>query len=221
MLSVNADVMIRTLLLVGCITLFSALGARSGDVVLAANAVLWNLFMIGGFFLDGFATAAETLCGQAVGARDETGFRRAARLSLAWCLAFGAAIAALFLVTGSAFIDAVTTSPEVRATARIYLVPAALAPFVAALPFAFDGIYIGATWTRAMRNLMVAATAGYALALLAFHGLGLGNAGLWAAFLILLGGRGIGQALAYPGLTRRTFSPGATADLRGAVHQGR
>ncbi|GJD32062.1 DNA damage-inducible protein F [Methylobacterium adhaesivum] len=219
MLSVNADVMIRTLLLVACIAAFSALGARSGDVVLAANAVLWNLFMIGGFFLDGFATAAETLCGQAVGARDADGFRRAARLSLVWCLAFGAAIAGAFLVVGHPFIDAVTTSPEVREMARIYLVPAALAPFVAALPFAFDGIYIGATWTRAMRNLMVAATAGYALALLAFHELGLGNAGLWAAFLILLGGRGIGQALAYPGLARRTFSPTADAYLTPGVHQ--
>ena len=219
MLSVNADVMIRTLLLVACIAAFSALGARSGDVVLAANAVLWNLFMIGGFFLDGFATAAETLCGQAVGARDAEGFGRAARLSLVWCLAFGAAIAGAFLVVGHPFIDAVTTSPEVREMARIYLVPAALAPFVAALPFAFDGIYIGATWTRAMRNLMVAATAGYALALLAFHELGLGNAGLWAAFLILLGGRGIGQALAYPGLARRTFSPTADAYLTPGVHQ--
>ena len=219
MLSVNADVMIRTLLLVACIAAFSALGARSGDVVLAANAVLWNLFMIGGFFLDGFATAAETLCGQAVGARDADGFRRAARLSLVWCLAFGAAIAGAFLVVGHPFIDAVTTSPEVREMARIYLVPAALAPFVAALPFAFDGIYIGATWTRAMRNLMVAATAGYALALLAFHELSLGNAGLWAAFLILLGGRGIGQALAYPGLARRTFSPTADAYLTPGVHQ--
>ncbi|KQO74601.1 MATE family efflux transporter [Methylobacterium sp. Leaf88] len=207
MLSVNADVMIRTLLLVGCITLFSALGARSGDVVLAANAVLWNLFMIGGFFLDGFATAAETLCGQAVGARDEARFRRAATLSLLWCLAFGGAIAGGFLLAGNAFIDAVTTSPEVRAMARLYLLPAALAPFLAALPFAFDGIYIGATWTRAMRNLMLVASAAYGLALLAAHAAGLGNGGLWLSFLILLAGRGISQALAYPGLTRRTFSP--------------
>lgn len=206
MLSVNADVMIRTLLLVGCIALFSALGARSGDVVLAANAVLWNLFMIGGFFLDGFATAAETLCGQAVGAGDEVGFRRAARLSLLWCLGFGAAIAAGFLAIGQIFIDAVTTSPEVRDTARLYLVPAALAPFVAALPFAFDGIYIGATWTRAMRNLMVVASAGYGIALFAAHAMGFGNAGLWFAFLTLLGGRGVSQALAYPNLVRRTFS---------------
>jgi MATE family multidrug resistance protein len=213
MLSVNADVMIRTLLLVGCITLFSALGARSGDVVLAANAVLWNLFMIGGFFLDGFATAAETLCGQAVGARDEARFRRAARLSLIWCLAFGGAIAGGFLVAGNAFIDAVTTSPEVRAMARLYLLPAALAPLMAAVPFAFDGIYIGATWTRAMRNLMLVATALYGVALFSAHAAGLGNGGLWLSFLILLAGRGISQGLAYPGLTRRTFAPAGEISL--------
>jgi MATE family multidrug resistance protein len=211
MLSVNADVMVRTLLLVACITLFSALGARSGDVVLAANAVLWNLFMIGGFFLDGFATAAETLCGQAVGARDEARFRCAAGLSLAWCLVFGAVIAGGFLIAGNAFIDAVTTNPEVRTMARLYLLPAALAPLLAAVPFAFDGIYIGATWTRAMRNLMLAASAAYGLALIAVHSFSLGNGGLWLSFLILLAGRGVSQALAYPSLTRRTFGPAVPA----------
>jgi MATE family multidrug resistance protein len=141
-----------------------------------------------------------------VGARDEARFRRAATLSLLWCLAFGGAIAGGFLLAGHAFIDAVTTSPEVRAMARIYLLPAALAPFLAALPFAFDGIYIGATWTRAMRNLMLVASAVYGLALVAAHAVGLGNGGLWLSFLILLAGRGISQALAYPGLTRRTFA---------------
>lgn len=217
MISVNADVMVRTLLLVGSIALFSALGARAGDVTLAANAVLWNLFLIGGFFLDGFATAAETLCGQAVGAGDEAGFRRATRLSLAWCLVFGVAVAALFLVYGEAFIASVTTNREVRETAMLYLVPAALAPFVAALPFAFDGIYVGATWTRAMRNLMIAATLVYAGVLVAVQAAGLGNGGLWFAFLCLLGARGIGQALAYPGLVRRTFGAQATGRATGRV----
>lgn len=206
MLSVNADVMIRTLLLVASIALFSALGARAGDVTLAANAVLWNLFLVGGFFLDGFATAAETLCGQAVGARDEAAFRRAVRLSLTWCIAFGGAIAGLFLLGGDRVIDAVTTNPEVREAARLYLVPAALAPLVAALPFAFDGIYVGATWTRAMRNLMLAATLTYGAILLATQGAGWNNTGLWLSFLGLLGARGVGQALAYPGLVARTFA---------------
>ena len=205
-LAVNADVIVRTLALVGGIVLFSALGARQGDVILAANAVLWNLFLIGGFFLDGFATAAEALCGQALGARDRTTFARAARLSLAWCLAFGIGVSLLALAAGGSFIDAVTTSPAVRETARHYLLLAALAPFVAAAPFAYDGIYIGATWTRAMRNLMLAALLAYGVALGAVQALGLGNTGLWLAFLGFLAARGIGQALAYPGLARRAFA---------------
>ncbi|MFK5599627.1 MATE family efflux transporter [Methylobacterium sp. HMF5984] len=206
-LAVNGDVIVRTLALVSGIVLFSSLGARQGDAVLAANAVLWNLFLIGGFFLDGFATAAEALCGQAVGGRDAGGFRKASALSLGWCLGFGLGVSLLALVGGHAFIDFVTTSEPVRAVARRYL-PLAAAPFVAALPFAYDGIYIGATWTRAMRNLMLAALAAYCAALVLVQGLNLGNAGLWLAFLAFLGARGIGQALAYPGLARRTFLPG-------------
>ena len=209
-LAVNGDVIVRTLALVSGIVLFSALGARQGDAVLAANSVLWNLFLIGGFFLDGFATAAEALCGQAVGGRDASGFRKASALSLGWCLGFGLGVSLLALVGGHAFIDFVTTSEPVRAVARRYLPLAAAAPFVAALPFAYDGIYIGATWTRAMRNLMLAALAAYCATLVLVQGLQLGNAGLWLAFLSFLGARGIGQALAYPGLARRTFLPDPT-----------
>ena len=210
-LSVNVDVIVRTLALVAAIIIFSALGARSGDTILAANAVLWNLFLIGGFFLDGFATAAETLCGQAVGARDEEAFRKAAALSLRWCLGFGVAVSAIAWFGGGPFIDAVTTSPEVREAARRYLPAAALAPLIAALPFAFDGIYIGATWTRAMRDLMLAALLAYGGMLVVARLGEFGNGGLWAAFLGFLAARGIGQALAYPGLTRRTFPGGAPA----------
>ncbi|MCJ2015786.1 MATE family efflux transporter [Methylobacterium sp. J-076] len=205
-LSVNADVILRTLAIIAAIVLFSALGARQGDVILAANAVLWNLFLIGGFFLDGFATAAETLCGQSVGARDARGFRAAASLSLRWCLGFGLAVGLAALTGGAAFIDFVTTNGPVREAARAYLPLAALAPVAAAAAFAYDGIYVGATWTRAMRNLMLLALAAFGVALAVVQTLGLGNAGLWVAFVVFLAARGLGQAIAYPGLARRTFA---------------
>ncbi|GEP08733.1 MATE family efflux transporter [Methylobacterium gnaphalii] len=204
-LKINADVLIRTLALVAAIVLFSAVGARFGDVTLAANAVLWNLFLIGGFFLDGFTVASEAACGQAVGARDRQAFAVAARLSLLWSLGFGIGVSLLFLVIGHAFIDTVTTNPAVRAAAYTYLPLAAAAPFFAALPFAMDGIFIGATWTRAMRDLMLAAVTAYLLALAGFQGLGWGNTGLWTAFLLFLAARGIGQGLLYSRLSRRTF----------------
>ena len=203
MLAVNRDVMIRTAALVSAFTLFASLGARSGDVTLAANAVLQNMFLIGSYFLDGFATAAETLCGQAAGAGAETTFRRAVRLSLTWCLGFGLCVAVLFYSGGDWFIDTVTTNPAVRATAREFLVFAALSPLVGAPAFAYDGIYVGATWTVAMRNLMLVAFALYLVAVVSLSSLG--NAGLWIALLMFFGARAGGQAWLYPRLTRRTF----------------
>jgi MATE family multidrug resistance protein len=204
MLAVNRDIMIRTMALLAAFAIFTSLGARAGDVTLAANAVLYNLFLIGGYFLDGFATAAETLCGQSLGARDEGAFRRAVRLSLGWSLGFGLFVSTVFLVGGGAFIDFVSTNPQVRAYAREFLVFAALTPLFGAAAFAFDGIYIGATWTKPMRNLMLAAFGAYAATLLATRGLG--NSGLWIGFLLFLALRSLGQAALAPGLTRRSFA---------------
>jgi MATE family multidrug resistance protein len=203
-LAMNRDIMIRNVALILAFSIFSAMGARSGDVTLAANAVLYNMFLIGGYFLDGFATAAETLCGQCIGARDERGFRRAIRLSLGWSLGFGLAVSALFLIAGGPFIDFVSTNPDVRAYARHYLVFAALTPLMGAAAFAFDGIYTGATWTRSMRDLMLIAFAVYAGILLAAGSLG--NTALWIALLAFLSARGLGQFLLYPRLARKTFA---------------
>ncbi len=203
-LAMNRDIMIRNVALILAFSIFCALGARSGDVTLAANAVLYNMFLIGGYFLDGFATAAETLCGQSIGARDERGFRRAIRLSLGWSLGFGLAVSAIFLIGGGMFIDLVSTNPDVRSYAREYLIFAALTPFFGAAAFAFDGIYTGATWTRSMRDLMVAAFLAYGAVLLAAGSLG--NTALWIALLVFLSARGIGQFILYPRLAKRTFA---------------
>lgn len=202
-LAMNRDIMIRNVALLLAFAIFSSYGARSGDVTLAANAVLYNIFLIGGYFLDGFATAAETLCGQSLGARDERGFRRAIRLSLAWSFGFGLALSAFFVIGGGAFIDFVSTNPEVRSFARDYLIFAAITPLAGAAAFTFDGIYTGATWTRAMRDLMLISFTLYAAALFALGSLG--NTGLWIAMLGFLSTRSIGQAALYPRLTRRAF----------------
>ena len=203
-LAMNRDIMIRNVALILAFSIFSALGARSGDVTLAANAVLYNMFLIGGYFLDGFATAAETLCGQCIGARDERSFRRAIHLSLGWSLGFGLAVSGLFLIGGGIFIDFVSTNPDVRAYARDYLVFAALTPLFGAAAFAFDGIYTGATWTRSMRDLMVIAFAVYGAILLAAGNLG--NTALWIALLTFLSARGLGQFILYPRLAKKTFA---------------
>jgi MATE family multidrug resistance protein len=203
-LAVNRDIMIRTIALAAAFAIFTAMGARTGDVTLAANAVLYNMFLIGGYFLDGFATAAETLCGQAVGARNRTAFERAVRLSLVWSLGFGVLVSLMFLTGGGLFIDFVSTNEEVRAHARSFLVFAAMTPLFGAAAFAYDGIYIGATWTRALRDLMLVAFALYGATLLL--GRDWGNEGLWTAFLVFLLVRGTGQAVLCPRLTRKTFA---------------
>lgn len=122
----------------------------------------------------------------------------------------------LALAGGHGFIDFVTTSGPVREAARGYLPLAALAPLAAAAPFAYDGIYVGATWTRAMRDLMLCALIAYCAVLALVQALGLGNTGLWLAFIAFLGARGIAQALAYPGLARRTFPEASPRAVRTA-----
>lgn len=204
MLLVNRDVAIRSITLLLAFGFFTAQGARSGDLTLAANAVLYNLFLFGSYFLDGFATAAEQLCGQAVGARDEKGFRKVVRLVLALSLATGTLVFTLFVTAGPEFIDFVSTNPDVRAEARDFLIFAALAPLIGAAAFAFDGIYIGATWTRQMRDLMLLSFALY-LGVFAVTR-GWSNEGLWLAFVCFLGVRGLGQALLYPRLSARAFA---------------
>lgn len=205
MLAINGDVMIRSAALLIAYAVFASRGTRSGDAVLAANAVLQNIFLMGSYFLDGFSTAAEILCGQCLGARDEPAFRRAVRLVLAISVGFGAAVTVLLFLGGTRLIEAVTTSVAVRDIAGSFLPYAALSPLVGAAAFAFDGIYLGATWSAAMRNLMLAALAIYLIVLALAQGLG--NHGLWIALLTFLGARGVGQAWLYPRLSRRAFTP--------------
>lgn len=204
MLAVNRDIMIRTAALIAAFLFFTARGARAGDATLAANAVLHNFTLVGSFFLDGMATAAEQLCGQAYGARDRTGFSRAVKLVLGWGFVFGVAATLLFFAIGSWMIDVMTASEDVRAVARQFLWLAALAPVCGVMAFCYDGIYIGATWARDMRNLMVAALAIYLAAW--WFTQPLDNMGLWIAILVFFISRGALQAARYPALVKAPFA---------------
>jgi MATE family multidrug resistance protein len=203
MLAINRDIMIRTAAIIAAFAFFTAQGARAGDVALAANAVLHNFILIGSFFLDGFATAAEQLCGRAVGARDGQAFAQATNRVLAWGFLFGAATTLLFLLIDGSLIDIITTSDAVRQAARQFMLIAALAPVLGVAAYAFDGIYIGATWARDMRNLMLAALAIYLATWWALRPYG--NGGLWLALLTFLAARGLLQAARYPRLRSATF----------------
>jgi multidrug resistance protein, MATE family len=197
--AVNGDILIRSLLLQGILISFLFLGAGLGDVRLAANQVLLQFLQFTAYAMDGFAFGAETLVGQAMGARRRAALRRAARLASLWGLATGAALAAVFALAGPALIDVMTTAEEVRATARAYLPWVVLAPLLGAAPFMLDGIFIGATRTRDMRNMMAVSAAVYAAAV-ALLLPAFGNHGLWLALNVSFVVRGLTLWLRYPGL---------------------
>ena len=198
---VNSDILLRSLLLQSVMVSFLFFAARFGDVQLAANHVLLLFLSIIAHGLDGFAFAAETLVGQALGRKSQRAVRRAAVLAGAWTLGTGAALGLVFWLFGGAIVDLMTTSPEVRATARLYLPWLALLPVAAAAPFVLDGVFIGATRTGDMRNMMGVSAAIYfacAVALMPVFG----NHGLWAAFVISFVARGVTLGVKYPALER-------------------
>src|SRR6202011_2755879 len=145
---VNRDIMIRTAALISAFLFFTAQGARSGDVTLAANAVLNNFLLVNAFFLDGLANAAEQLCGRAYGARDRGGFSTAVRLVLLWGFGFAVAVTAIFALFGGSLIDIMTASEAVRHGARDHLWFVVLAPLLAVFAFGYDGIYLGARYAQ-------------------------------------------------------------------------
>ena len=198
---VNTDILIRSLLLQAIFVSFLLLGARFGDVPLAANQILLQFMSITAFALDGFAFAAETLVGQAMGARRRAALRRAAVLCSVWAFVSGALLAVVFAGFGGAIIDVMTTAEPVRETARIYLSYMVLAPVLGVAPFMLDGIFIGATRTRDMRNMMALSLLTYAITAALLIPL-FGNHGLWLALLISFVARAVTLGLRYPALER-------------------
>ena len=200
----NRDLFARTLLLTGAILMLVRDGAHEGPVVLAANGILYQLFILSALILDGFESSAQVLCGEAVGARNRARFDRLVRALILWGLAFGATISLVYALAGAPFAASFSTDPAVTATTLHYLPWAVLLPLLGVTSYVFDGIYIGATWTRAMLLTMAAAFALYGLLLLVTGPLG--NHGLWLAFTLFLVARAAGQAALLPRLKRQTFA---------------
>jgi len=199
MLAVNTDIMVRSVLLQAAFLSFLFLGAGLGDATLAANQVLLQFLHVTAYALDGFAFAAETLVGQALGAGRRTALRRAAILTSLWGVGIVAVLALAFAFAGGLIIDIMTKAPEVRLLARDYLPWMVLAPLIGIASWMLDGVFIGATRTRDMRIAMIISTAIYALAVALLLPLW-GNNGLWAALMIFFAARAVTLALRYPAL---------------------
>lgn len=210
MFSVNRDVTIRTACLIITFSFFTAQGARAGDLALASNAVLISITLIFIYMLDGFAFAAETLVGQAVGAQRPDRFRDAIKVSTLWGVGCALVFSAILWFGGGALIDFTTEDPPVRELARDYLGWAALVPVVGIWCYQLDGIFVGATGTAQMRNTALISLGIYFAAWSVLMPM-FGNHGLWASLLVLLVARAVTLGVCLPGLARRKFPAQAEA----------
>jgi MATE family multidrug resistance protein len=200
--TINANLLLRTLSLMLVFAFITAQGARMGDVVLAANALLLNMQYLLSYALDGIAHAAEALVGRAVGARDARGLAEAVRRTLAWSVGLAALFSAGYALAGPALIDLLTGLSEVRATARAHLAWLVLSPLVSVWPFLYDGVYVGATRPREMRIVMMASA--FLVFLPAWLvARPLGNHALWLAFTLFMAARGIGMHVWFRRMTER------------------
>ena len=205
MMSANGDIMLRTVCLLAGFGWFASQGARFGDVTLAANHLLLQLVSFSAFFLDGYAFVAEALTGSAVGARDLPRLRRAVRLSSELALATALALALGIWALGGAVIGLLTSLPDVAATARAFLPWTGLYVLLSVAAFQLDGVFIGATRTREMRNAGVLSLAAFWLcawpAAAAW-----GTHGLWAAFVLFVVARAL-ALLPYYRRLERSLTP--------------
>ncbi|MFM5148889.1 MATE family efflux transporter DinF [Aeromonas rivipollensis] len=190
LLGLNRDIFIRSLCLQLCFAFMTLQGARLGDVAVAANAVLLNFLMLISYGLDGFAYAVEAMVGRAIGRRDRQGLREAIVLNLGWALLIAIAFALGFALGGRQLIAHITDLPAVIAEANRQLPWLIVMPLLAVWCFLLDGVFIGATRAREMRNsMLVAVFAGFFPVWWLCQGGGV--AALWAAMAALMTGRGL------------------------------
>jgi MATE family multidrug resistance protein len=204
MMRVNTDILLRSLMLQAMFLSFLLVGAGFGDVTLAANQVLMQFLHVIAHGLDGFAFAVEALVAQYFGAGLRGAMRRSIRLTSIWAVAVAIAMTVGFALFGGMIIDTLTTAEDVREVARNYLPYLVACPVLAIGAYMLDGIFIGATATRDMRNMMAVSLGVYLVAVaLLVPLLGLGNHGLWLAMLVAFVVRGVTLASRYPVLEAR------------------
>jgi MATE family multidrug resistance protein len=203
--ALNRDILLRTLSLVAAYAWFTRTGARSGNAILAANAVLINFLWIAAYGLDGFANATEALVGEAIGARRVADFRAVLKASAVSAFTVAAALSLAYLIFGRTIIALFTNQEEIRSLAVQFLPWLIVLPLVAVWTFLLDGVFIGATRGPELRDSMLISLAGYLglAVLLTAH---FGNHGLWCAMLAFMALRAVTLALRLPAIERKAFS---------------
>ena len=204
--ALNRDLLLRTLSLVAAYAWFTRSGARAGDATLAANAVLMNLHMIASYGLDGFANATEALVGAAIGAHRLADYRSVLRASAVAAGTVALLMSLTFLFSGAELIRLFTNLEPVRALAMRYLPWAIVMPSIAVWGFQLDGIFIGATRARDLRDSMLISFIGF-LALAILLERWIGNHGLWCAMVCFMVLRGTTLRLRLPGIEKTFADP--------------
>lgn len=212
LVQINSHIFIRTICLLATMAWFTHLGARQGNALLAANAILLNFLSFTSYGLDGFAHAAETLTGAAVGRRDPKRLARVIRVCLVWGLVGSLLYALVYTLAGSQLIGLLTDQTDIRQLAHIYLAWAVLAPIVSMPAYLYDGVFMGATRTRPLMLIMLGCSSVFLVlssALLPW----LGNHGLWLSFMVFNALRGLSLAFT---LKPAIYAPLTAAEPRSA-----
>ncbi|MCI1681189.1 MAG: MATE family efflux transporter [Bacteroides sp.] len=190
---INRDIFLRTLCLVIVTLYFTSAGASQGEIVLAVNTLLMQLFTLFSFFMDGFAYAGEALSGKYIGANNRIALFRMIRLLFIWGILLSLCFTLLYLFGGKRLLSLLTNDESVIREAGKYFYWTLAIPFAGFSAFLWDGIFIGATATRQMLYSMLVASTSFFILYYAFRGI-LGNHALWLAFITYLLLRGIVQA---------------------------
>jgi len=196
-LLVNKDIFIRTMCLVVVFSIFTARSAstdavtRGEETILAVNSLLMQFFMFFSFLIDGFAHASEALTGKFIGAGDRQSLSRVIRLLFLWGAGISVSFTLLYLLGGNAIFRMLTSNPDVIANARPYFFWIIMVPVVSFTAFLWDGIYIGATAGKEMRDAMLISTLAIFFPVYIAAGKFMGNHGLWLAFILFMIARGV------------------------------
>lgn len=197
--SVNRDIFLRTLCLIFTFSFFTAVSAKQGDLILAANTILLQFWFIASCGIDGFAYAAESLVGRFKGSLDRKSLHSAVFYSLGWGLLLGMAGTVLYAIAGNQILHLFTNNAEVIELAKTVLFWTIIAPLVSSICYILDGVFIGATATKPMRNTMLISTFLIFIPLYHIGTAMFGIHGLWLAMVLFMISRGVALAFYLPG----------------------
>lgn len=201
-LAIHGNFMLRTLCLIFSFAFFTNQGAQHGDVILAANMVLLNFITFMAYVLDGFANATEVMTGKAIGRNDKNMLKASLVMNGQWALAVAALFSLVYFLVHSNIINLLTDIEAVATYADNYSLWIVIAPLLAVWSYLFDGLFVGATLGKEMRNAMIFSV--FICYLPAWYLLqSFENHGLWAALMVLFIARAISQAAYLPSIFQR------------------